>query len=208
MSERSNEQVGGKDEPKKHVVVACLEPFCVTEEFERIPPHITVLPPAMMTSSQRSDFIRFYSEVAEENLPFTVHTNDIEYFGNNNDIPVLPVSGVFGTAFAGAVVLAKRLGIEFDDTYMYRSAPDDSMRFMKTVAVDRESGDFKFVESDKDEADWVQCINWNQPHITDFEGVVGPGETFRLFDIQLFCYEALRKRVKAVFRRDIYDFED
>lgn len=206
VSEKSKSVQGGieYDAPQKHVLAACLSPLCVGEEFDKIPPHVTVLPPFQMRPSQRLQFIKNYADVAEDHLPFRMVTLDYEYFGPNNDIKVLPGATIDWGVFAGAACLAKSLGLPYPDEYHFRSQlkTDSSLRLDNSWVMSFGTGD------EVDTCGGVTCYQSNRPHITNFEGVIGPGEMIRFENVQLFCYEALSKKVKAIFRRDVYDFEE
>lgn len=196
MSERSNEaQEGGNssDEVKKYILVASIDHIGLGENFFTIPPHMTVFPPFQMRVSQKPVFDSVYADIASENLPITIHTHDIEYFGDNKDVPALPVTGVFWTTFAGAYSLAKKMGLSFDDTYTYQTFErKDASRAMSFGTGDEVctcGGDIVYQS--------------NNPHITDFEGVIGPNETRKIHELQLFCYNGL-KRVVSIYRQDGY----
>lgn len=197
VSARNSSPEGGviSDEPQKHVLVACIDPLCVGEEFDKIPPHVTVLPPFMMRPAERQQFIERYAESAEDHLPLTILTTDFEYYGS---IKVLPGFTLDWGVFTGAVCSARELGLEYPDEYSFQSYSNkDGSR-----ALSFGTGD-----------EVITCggeivYKSNHPHITDFEGVINPGEKKRFEDVQLFCYGAFTKRVKAIFRRDAYDFED
>jgi len=181
---------------EKYVLTASLTPVRLGDDFLRLPPHLTLLPPVYMGPSQKAEFDVAFAEVAEESLPFTVHANPIEYFGPNNDIPVLPISGVFFSAFAGAAMLAKRMGLAYDDTYSFKFSPNVD----ESVAMSFGTGD------EVDTCGGLTCISWNDPHITDFEGVIEPGEIQRLYEIQLFSSQAL-KRAVSIYRQDGFEYE-
>lgn len=206
MNEKSNSPEGGVDcdQSQKHILVACLDPLCVGEEFPKIPPHVTVLPPFMMRPSQRRKFIEEYATTAEDHLPLRIHTLDYEYFGPENDVKVLPGATIDWGVFAGAACVAKYLGLEYPDEYHFQSylKTDGSPRIDTGGAMSFGTGD------EVDTVGGETCYQSNSPHITDFEGLIGPGENKIFNDVQLFCYGALGKRVKAIFRRNMYDFED
>ncbi|MCX6728896.1 MAG: hypothetical protein NTV39_04000 [Candidatus Saccharibacteria bacterium] len=198
MSARSetlgSEGVLGHDNPNKYLLATSLTEVSLGEEFSKTPPHITVLPPFYMRPSQKEVFDREFAEVAEDSLPFTIYTEEPEFLGENNDIKVMPVSGRFWSVFAGASVLAKRMGLPFDDTYAYRSLEQIDKSTKLTFGVGEEI----------DSCGGLICIGHNNPHVTDYEGVIEPWETRHLQDIQLFCYQAFKK-VVSVYTKDGFE---
>jgi len=192
------------DEPQKHVLVACLEPLCVGEEFAKVPPHVTVLPPFMMRPSIRPLFVERYAESAEDHLPLTLLTVDYRYYGDNQDIKVLPGFTMDWGVFTGAACTAQELGLDYPDEYHFQPMlkTDGSPRLDTGFAMSFGTGD------EVATCGGLTVYKSNSPHITDFEGLIGPDEKKVFGDVQLFCYEALGKRVKAIFRQDMYDYED
>jgi len=181
---------------EKFVLAASLIPVRLGDVFLRLPTHLTMVPPVYMNPSQKREFDVGFAEVAEENLPFTIHANGPEYFGPKNDIEVLPISGVFFSAFAGAAMLAKRMGLPYDDTFSFKFSPKTD----ESVAMSFGTGD------EVDTCGGLTCVSWNDPHVTDFEGIIEPGETRRLYEVQLFALQGL-KRVVSVYRQDGFEYE-
>ncbi len=186
--------IAGDRQVDKYLLTASLVPTELGAEFSKLPPHITVLPPFFMYNSQKDSFDRSFSEIAEENLPFTIHACQPELFGHDNDLKVLPISGVFGSVFIGASVLAKEMNLPYDDTYHYRAYLRDDSQAMSFGTGEEVStcGNEIVYES-------------NNPHVTDYEGIIEPIETMRLYEIQLFCYQAMKK-VVSIYRADGYRY--
>lgn len=184
-------------EKNKYVLVSCLNPLVVGEEFEKVPPHITVLPPFSMPLSKKEEFDRQFAEVAEDHLPFSFQALQPEMFGQNNDIEVMPVSTIDWGIFMGAFALAKRLQLDYDDTY-----------HIKTLGSLDASRALSFGSGEEvDTCGGETCLKTNRPHITDFNGVINPGEQKHLFDVQLFSYRSFGKRVVSVYRNNMFDYD-
>lgn len=198
MSGKSNSsREGGLEVVNKYVLVSCLEPVVVGDKFEKVPPHLTLLPPFMMEPSYKKYFDKHLAEIAEENLPLTVHAHQPEYFGFEHNILALPVSGRFEGLRIGAFALAKDMNLEFDDTFSFKL----SNAIDRSPAMSFGSGHEVSTIGD------YSLANWGQPHITDFEGIIEPGETKILSDVQLFCYGSLKK-VASLYRNNMYDYDE
>jgi hypothetical protein len=198
--------------------MACVKPVIIGEEFEHIPPHITILPPFWMNPTQKNDFDRLISSGAEEYLPLTGWAEEPVCLGNNNELKylplsllaklpdysdgkglkVMPVSSVHRGLFACAVISGDRLGIEFDRKYSmdYKSVT----KKIVTVSSDQDA-----VTVENDEVEEIVCTNINQTHITDFENIE-VGSRIVIPEIQLFCYGALKK-VVSIYSEDKYAVE-
>lgn len=193
VSEKSKPQLGS-EQPEKYVLTASIEPVDVGDKFVRLPTHITMLPPFMMHPSKKDEFDKNFAEVAEENLPFLMLTHEPEPFGRDGEVSALPVSGVFSQLFFGAFVIARYMELPFDDTYSIKI----DARKDKSVAMSFGSGDE--VES----CGGLTVLSSGKPHITDYEGIIGPDDLRHIHEVQLFCYHALAKQVVSTYTRNGY----
>lgn len=198
MSERSKTQPGDAvcEWTDEFLLAATLEPVKIGDEFSRVPPHITILPPLRMNPAERRVFDERYADVAEENLPFTIHTQEIERFdfGKDTRARVLPVLGLgnFDFIFAHAFAIPENMGLSFDDSFSFQRYNSRDVGGSLAVGGPGES---------IDTVGGFPVKKTNRPHITDFEGLIGVGESREVNAVQLFCYQSFKK-VVSIYKKD------
>ncbi|NTW62423.1 hypothetical protein HGB25_03395 [Candidatus Saccharibacteria bacterium] len=147
-----------------------------------------MFPPFLMHPTDKPEFDERMAEVAEQELPAHLVAVGVDYFGPNNDIPVMEMGGRAGSLFVAPFAIARSMGLEFDDTYSYKTRPDDSFKGCLSTQSDLYTG-------------WESIEDYNHPHITNFEGLLSPGDELWVPNIQLFCSAAL-KQVVSVYNRN------
>lgn len=150
-------------------MAGCINPVQVGSEFKKTPPHITILPPCSIGDKNLNKFINGIARVAEDWLPIVGLTSYPVLFGKDNDIQVMPVDFIEPGIFCGTIILADKMGLDYDRTYAVNYVKNES-------------------------EDLLICKRINQPHITEFEGFK-PMEYIKINQIQLFCLSAIKKVV-------------
>lgn len=181
VSEKSNLE-------PRYVLTACLKSVEIGEEYVKLPPHITVLPPCNIEEEKLYDFINGIAEGAEDWLPISGLTCCPVLFGKNRETEVMPVHYIEPGVFANAIVTADKLGITYDKSF--------SINYVKSNNP---------IVSDGEELT-LSCSKINHPHITNYEDLK-PNTWICIDEMQLFCLSAFKKKVLATFSNQGFNYE-
>lgn len=100
-------------------ILAPLERVDVGQEFDKFPPHVTIMPPAVLEDVMIEPLCDRLAEVADDCLPASFYAWDEDSFGDNGEITVL--RSTFPTTLmevhAGSLLAVEQLGGSFDRTY-------------------------------------------------------------------------------------------